>query len=83
MEKNDLLEVYKRIQPHIHNTAVLESRLLDEIACCTIFLKCENFQKAGAYKIRGATNAILKLSEKDRSRGVVTHSSGNLHKLFL
>ena len=77
MEKNDLLEVYKRIQPHIYNTAVLESRLLNEIACCTIFLKCENFQKAGAYKIRGATNAILKLSEKDRSRGVVTHSSGN------
>lgn len=77
MHTNDLLEVYHRVQPHIHNTAVLTSRLMNEIAGCEIYLKCENFQKAGAYKIRGATNAILKLSEEERSRGVVTHSSGN------
>ncbi len=77
MHKNYLLEVYHRVQPHIHNTAVLTSRLINEIADCEIYLKCENFQKAGAYKVRGATNAILKLSEEERSRGVVTHSSGN------
>jgi threonine dehydratase len=77
MHKIDLLSVYNRIQPHVHNTPVLHSRLMNDLAGCEIYLKCENFQKAGAYKIRGATNAILKLSDKERSRGVVTHSSGN------
>lgn len=77
MNKSDLQGIYKRIAPHIHKTAVLNSRLINELAGCEVFLKCENFQKAGAYKIRGATNAILQLSEKERSRGVVTHSSGN------
>ena len=77
MNKKHLQEVYNRVQPHIHKTPVLHSRLINELAECEIYLKCENFQKAGAYKIRGATNAILKLSEEERSRGVVTHSSGN------
>ncbi len=77
MQNNDLQEVYNRVQPHIHKTPILDSRLINELAGCKVYLKCENFQKAGAYKIRGATNAILQLSEEERSRGVVTHSSGN------
>lgn len=77
MNKNDLLSVYNRVQSHIHKTPALKSRLINEIAGCEIYLKCENFQKGGSYKIRGATNAILQLSEAQRSRGVVTHSSGN------
>ena len=77
MQKSDLQEVYNRIKPHVHKTPALSSRLINEIAGCEIFLKCENFQRGGAYKIRGATNAILQLTDEDRSRGVVTHSSGN------
>ncbi|MEQ6123876.1 pyridoxal-phosphate dependent enzyme [Pseudotenacibaculum sp. MALMAid0570] len=77
MQKSDLLSVYKRIEPHVHKTPVHHSRLIDEIARCEVYLKCENFQKGGAYKIRGATNAILQLSHEERRRGVVTHSSGN------
>lgn len=77
MQKSELQSIYKRVQPLIHNTPVLHSRLLNEKADCQVYLKCENFQKAGSYKIRGATNAILQLSEEERSKGVVTHSSGN------
>ncbi len=77
MNAKDLQNVYNLVQPHIHKTPVLKSRLLNYIAECNIFLKCENFQKSGSYKIRGATNAILSLSNHDRSKGVVTHSSGN------
>ncbi len=73
----DLLNVYNRIQPHIHKTPVLHSRLLNEATNANVFFKCENFQKTGSYKIRGASNAILNLSEAQRSKGVVTHSSGN------
>tara|TARA_B100000787_G_scaffold170313_1_gene166291 strand:- start:8113 stop:9048 length:936 start_codon:yes stop_codon:yes gene_type:complete len=77
MQKIDLQEVYNRVEPHIHLTPLYSSRLLNELTSCEVYLKCENFQKAGAYKIRGATNAILQLSEEERSKGVVTHSSGN------
>ena len=77
MKKDDLLAIYNRVQPHIHKTPVLSSRLINEIAQCEVFLKCENFQRSGSYKVRGATNAILQLSNEERSRGVVTHSSGN------
>lgn len=77
MQKTDLLTVYNRVAPHVHKTPVLSSHLVNELADCRIFLKCENFQKAGAYKIRGAINAILQLTDEERSRGVVTHSSGN------
>lgn len=77
MEKKDLLDVYNRIQPYIHNTPVLSSRLINELVNTSIFFKCENFQRAGAYKIRGATNAMLQLTDTQRSNGVVTHSSGN------
>jgi threonine dehydratase len=77
MNKTNLEEVYNRVKSHIHLTPLSSSRLLNNLAGCEVFLKCENFQKAGAYKIRGATNAILQLSEEERSKGVLTHSSGN------
>ncbi|MFQ3341255.1 MAG: threonine dehydratase [Flavobacteriaceae bacterium] len=77
MYKEDLIEVHQKIKPYIHNTPVLSSKLLDEIVGAKLYFKCENFQKMGAFKMRGATNAILKLSEFQRAKGVVTHSSGN------
>jgi len=75
--KENLIQVKERIQPYIHKTPVLTSQLLNEKAGCNLFFKCENFQKMGAFKMRGAANAILSLSEEERQRGVVTHSSGN------
>lgn len=65
------------IRPHVHRTPVLTSRQLDAIAGARLFFKCENFQKVGAFKFRGATNAVLSLSDSQRAAGVVTHSSGN------
>jgi threonine dehydratase len=75
--KENLVQAYNRVQPHIHRTPVLSSKLINEIAGCELFFKCENFQKAGSFKIRGATNAILQLTEEEQQKGVVTHSSGN------
>ncbi len=77
MQKEDLLDVYGRIQPYIHKTPVLTSSAINKIIGASVFFKCENFQRAGAYKIRGATNAMLLLTEAQRKNGVVTHSSGN------
>ena len=77
MFRNQLLDCHKRIKPYIHRTPVLTSRLLNDISGAKVFFKCENFQRMGAYKMRGATNAILLLSEEERAKGVVTHSSGN------
>jgi threonine dehydratase len=77
MTRAELLECHKRIQPYIHHTPVLTSRLINNIVGAEVFFKCENFQRMGAYKMRGATNAILLLSPEERSKGVVTHSSGN------
>jgi threonine dehydratase len=68
---------HERIRPHIHRTPVLTSRRLDEASGASLFFKCENFQKAGAFKARGATNAVLLLDEATARRGVATHSSGN------
>jgi len=65
------------IAPHIHRTPVLTSRALNKMTGAGLFFKCENFQKAGVFKFRGATNAILNLKEEDASSGVATHSSGN------
>ena len=73
----DIQQAAQRIQPLIHRTPVLTSESIDWMAGCRIFFKCENFQKAGAFKMRGAANAVLLLSEAERSRGVATHSSGN------
>ena len=77
MNKDSLIEVHNRIKPFIHKTPVLSSSLINEMVGADIVFKCENFQKMGAFKMRGAANAILSLSEEERQRGVVTHSSGN------
>ena len=66
-----------RIAPHVHRTPVMTSRSLDDAAGARLYFKCENFQKVGAFKARGATNAVFSLSDDDARRGVVTHSSGN------
>lgn len=72
-----IVEAAKRIAGYIHRTPVFASESIDRIAGCKLVFKCENFQKAGAFKMRGALNAILSLTEEERSRGVATHSSGN------
>lgn len=77
MTKESYQELHERIKPFIHRTPVFSSELIDKIVGCFIFFKCENFQKMGAFKMRGATNAILNLSDEQKSKGVVTHSSGN------
>lgn len=66
-----------RIAPWAHPTPVLTSSAIDEIADCSLFFKCENFQKVGAFKFRGASNAVLSLGDEEAARGVATHSSGN------
>jgi threonine dehydratase len=68
---------HERIRPHIHRTPVLTSARLDSASGATLFFKCENFQKVGAFKARGATNAVFMLDEATAKRGVATHSSGN------
>ncbi len=77
MDKETLLQVHERIKPFIHRTPVLTSELLNEMSGTRVFFKCENFQKMGAFKMRGAANAILSLTDEERGKGVVTHSSGN------
>lgn len=74
---SDIQSAHKRIIPFIHRTPVLTSQQLNRIYGCSLFFKCENFQKAGAFKFRGAANAVLQLGEEQKKRGVVTHSSGN------
>jgi len=74
---SDILAAHKRIQPFIHQTPVLTSKQLNKLFSCELFFKCENFQKVGAFKFRGAANAVLLLSDAEKKRGVVTHSSGN------
>lgn len=73
----DVREAHERIRPYIHRTPVLTSRTLDEITGAFVFLKAENFQKVGAFKARGATNAVLSLDDEAAQHGIVTHSSGN------
>ena len=68
---------HERIRPHIHRTPVLTSSRLDEASGVSLFFKCENFQKIGAFKARGATNAVFVLDDATAKRGVATHSSGN------
>ncbi len=75
--KQDILDAYQRVKPHIHRTPILTSSAINELSGASIFFKCENFQKMGAFKMRGAVNAIQNLSEEQKQKGVVTHSSGN------
>lgn len=70
-------DAYRRIKPYIHETPVVTNATLDQLTGANVFFKCENFQKVGAFKIRGATNAVLTLDNEESKRGVVTHSSGN------
>lgn len=72
-----VLAAAARIAPHAHVTPVLRSHTLDELAGCELHLKAEQLQRAGAFKFRGACNAVWSLSDEDAARGVVTHSSGN------
>ena len=67
----------ERLAPWAHRTPVMTSKALDARCRCSVFLKCENLQKVGAFKFRGAMNAILQLRDDERRCGVITHSSGN------
>ncbi len=77
MTKKDFIDCYNRIAPYIHKTPILTSRLVDELTGAKVYFKCENFQRTGAYKMRGATNAIMQLNTEQKGIGVITHSSGN------
>ena len=74
---NDVVDAADRIGPYVHRTPVFTSTYFDALVGAELFFKAENLQKVGAFKARGATNAVLLLSEADASRGIVTHSSGN------
>ncbi len=74
---DDVRRAAERIAPHAHRTPVLTSRSLDAMTGARLFFKCENLQKVGAFKFRGACNAVLSLGEEEARRGVATHSSGN------
>lgn len=79
---DDVVAAHDRIRPYIHRTPVLTSSYFNELTGAELFFKCENFQKAGAFKVRGACNAVFGLSEEQARLGVCTHSSGN-HALSL
>lgn len=75
--KADLLAAQKNLFSLIHNTPVLSSSAINSSLGVEVFFKCENFQKTGSFKARGASNALLQLSKEEKERGVATHSSGN------
>ncbi len=74
---NDIEKAHRRISDHIHNTPILTSNSLDNELGSNLFFKCENFQKTGSFKIRGATNSILQLNDTEIKNGIITTSSGN------
>ncbi|WP_406647854.1 pyridoxal-phosphate dependent enzyme [Aliisedimentitalea scapharcae] len=78
----DMQTARERIKPHVHVTPVLTSSFINDLTGAELFFKCENFQKAAAFKVRGACNAVFGLTEAEAARGVATHSSGN-HALSL
>ena len=79
---DDVLAAHDRIKPYIHRTPVLTSAFMNELTGAQLYFKCENLQKAGVFKARGASNAVFGLTEEKAKRGVATHSSGN-HGLSL
>jgi len=79
---DDVVAAHDRIAPHIHRTPILTSSYFNGLTGAELFFKCENFQKAGAFKVRGACNAVFGLSDEMAKKGVATHSSGN-HALSL
>ena len=78
----DMKDARKRVTPFIHRTPVLTSTFMNKLSGAELFFKCENFQKAGAFKVRGACNAVFGLPDSKLKKGVATHSSGN-HALSL
>jgi len=73
----DICQAHERIKPFIHRTPILTSRIINELVGAELYFKCENFQKGGAFKARGAFNAVHSLSQDQLTKGLVTHSSGN------
>jgi len=73
----DIQDAHERIRPFIHRTPVLSNASLNKLSGAELFFKCENFQKAGSFKIRGSTNTVLQLTQEELDRGIVTASSGN------
>ncbi len=73
----DIVSAHKKILPYIHRTPVHTSNSLNQIAGCNLYFKCENFQKVGAFKARGALNAVLSFPKNELTNGIATHSSGN------
>ncbi|HNE04100.1 MAG TPA: pyridoxal-phosphate dependent enzyme [Anaerolineales bacterium] len=74
---NDIRQAAQRIKPYIHHTPVMTNESLNQRVGAQVFMKCENLQKVGAFKFRGASNAVWSLTDIEASSGVVTHSSGN------
>ncbi|MCY4051409.1 MAG: pyridoxal-phosphate dependent enzyme [Gammaproteobacteria bacterium] len=79
---NDVIVAHERIAPYVHKTPVMTSTAIDRMSDATLFFKLESLQKAGAFKVRGASNAVFGLTEEQAKNGVATHSSGN-HALSL
>ena len=77
LSKTDIEQARKRISGYLNETPLLTSVTLNKMCGASLYFKCENFQKSGSFKYRGVANALLSLSEKDRQKGVITHSSGN------
>lgn len=77
ISRESIESAHDRIRPYIHRTPVFTCKTIDALAGASLYFKCENFQKIGAFKIRGGMNATLSLSEADRAKGLCTHSSGN------
>src|ERR1700686_3250715 len=77
LDFDSIRAAHERIRAHIHRTPVMTSSRLDEASGASLFFKCENFQKIGAFKARGATNAVFALDDATAKHGVATHSSGN------
>ena len=76
-DRKEITKTHQRIASRIHRTPALSCKAINEMANSHLFFKCENLQKVGAFKARGASNAVMKLSPADKKRGVATHSSGN------
>ncbi|VAW26476.1 Serine racemase @ L-serine dehydratase, (PLP)-dependent @ D-serine ammonia-lyase [hydrothermal vent metagenome] len=77
LSKLDISNAQLRIKPFIHRTPILTASYFNGLLEAELFFKCENFQKAGAFKYRGATNAVLQLTEAQKTKGIIAHSSGN------
>ena len=74
---NEIVNAFHRINKFTTKTPVMTSSTLDEQMNCKCYFKCENFQKTGSFKFRGAINAVMLLSEEEKENGVITHSTGN------